>query len=395
MELPEDAMFEIFSWLHAKSIFKFRSCSKSISEFTKKETFALKQAQNFMLEDDSSFFMQGTFLQNNNYKFKTELHALPGNELSSGIPRSFLQSLDESALIIASSNGLLLIQALGKNSSKRKYFICNPVTQLSYSIPTPYFPLKGGISQYPQVIFAIDCIHDEEYQLIIFEKNLEKSYYVCKVYLPKEGAWRERQKGLFLDDDDYSMLYGSPIFYQGNFNFVTICYSSKRINYYMSSYNLETGETRSFNFPKAAVEIGGQLVQYKNLRIYKWGKVGSSDESICVVSLFEDFVFNIWVFTGYKSSSWLRLMSLSLEEMGLENGSFVYGFTVMNGDSLVFATKWDVYRFVFIGARERRLEKIGEHRVLPQYHSDIDFIPHTNTLRSCGAYARDLSFIFK
>ncbi|KAI9126576.1 hypothetical protein K1719_002172 [Acacia pycnantha] len=380
-ELPEDVIYAIFSWLPAKSIFKFRSCSKSTCEFTKQKTFTLKQAQNLMLKDDSSFYMQGYFRKNNNIKSKTELLALPRNESSSGIPISFLLSLDDERItIIASSNGLVLCEALRESSSIKEYFICNPVTQLFSSIASPYSFIKKN--QYAQVMFAFDCIHNEEYQLILFQKDFGDSYYVCKVYSPKECAWRETQKGLFLVEDNFSKLYGPPVFYKGNIHFAASLFSSKRHDTYMSSYNLESGETRTFNFPKEAG--GGKLVCHDYVRIYKWGKVGSSDESICLVNFVDYCVFTLWVLTDYESSSWLRLMSLSLDEMGLEKDCIVLGFTVMNGDSLVFASERDVYRYDLTGVRETRLERIGQHR-FPSQSSHIDFIPYSNTLRSCGA----------
>ncbi|KAI9074254.1 hypothetical protein K1719_043819 [Acacia pycnantha] len=337
-----------------------------------------------MLKGDSSLVIQErTFLA------RKTVFELPANETSSsGIPTKFLQFLHKRKIsIVASSNGLLL--CLTKRP-KQALFICNPETQSCSTIATPaclFFIVE----------FAFVWNHStEDFQLIYFDRNPRQGAssreFVCKVYMPKEGEWKER--GRLSLNEDRSKIYGPPVFYKGNIYFASSFDDSSytRRYHFMSSYNFETALTRRVNFPEQVVEIGHKPPnadwEYW-IHIFNWGKAGTSndDESICVVSLVGRSVFTIWVLTDLESSSWSKFLSISLEEMGLEEDApFVYDFKIMNGDSLIFiswSTK-NVYVYDLLGARGKRLEKIGKLEA----DEIVSIIPYSNTLRSCGAGAR-------
>ncbi|KAK4285166.1 hypothetical protein QN277_001901 [Acacia crassicarpa] len=403
MELPEDVISEIFSRLPAKSIFKFKSCCKSISNFTNNACFALKQAQNMMLKGNSSLVIQGrTFLR------RKTAYELPGNETSSsGIPTKFLQFLDKRKIsIVASSNGLLLC-LITRPKLVLVLFICNPATQSCSTIATP-------ACLFPTVEFAFVWNHStEEFQLIYFDQNPRQGAssreFVCKVYMPKEGEWKER--GSLSLNEDRSKIYGSHVFYNGNIYFAS-CFDNSsytRRYHFMSSYNFETGVTRRVHYPEQVVEIGYNRPNadwHYWIDIFNWGKAGTSndDESICVVSLVHLSAFTIWVLTDLESSSWSKFLSISFQEMGLEEDApVVYDFKIMNGDSLVFiswSTK-NVYVYDLLGAKGKRLEKIGQLEAdqyvsiirlekIGQLEADqyVSIIPYSSTLRSCGAGAK-------
>ncbi|XP_028790664.1 uncharacterized protein LOC114746604 [Neltuma alba] len=318
------------------------------------------------------------------------MHRLPGNKTSSslGIPKAFLQFLDERSIrIVASSNGLLLCLIL----PELVLFICNPATHSCFTIASPACLLLKHC-YYRVLEFAFVWNHNtEEFQLIYFDKNPRQgasTEFVCKVYMPKEVVWKER--GSLSMDDGESLIYGSHVFYKGNIYFASYRDNSDHTEkyHYMSSYNFETGVTKRVNFPEELAKIGYELSTYKyEICIFKWGKAGTSNaESICVVHLLGRTVFTIWVLTDLESASWsMFLSSSSLDEMGLEIDSYVDEFTIMNGDSLVIVLRsGDVYVYDLIGARGKRLEKIGELEV----NEYMSLIPYSNTLRSCGAGAK-------
>ncbi|KAF7824838.1 F-box protein [Senna tora] len=79
MELPDHLISDIFSWLPAKSLCKFKCCSKSISRLTRDKYFAIKHSQNSSLKDDSSFLIQSHVFEDG----RTEIHGLPSSSSSS------------------------------------------------------------------------------------------------------------------------------------------------------------------------------------------------------------------------------------------------------------------------------------------------------------------------
>ncbi|RDX72049.1 hypothetical protein CR513_48521, partial [Mucuna pruriens] len=120
MTLSNDEIFEIFSWLPAKTIYKFKSNSKLFSKLLEESYFASKQAQNALLKDDTCFFIQpDTTIWHNG---QIELHPLPGEELSSGVSNDVLILLSNSAKILSSSNGLILCHSTNQNQRNSPYF---------------------------------------------------------------------------------------------------------------------------------------------------------------------------------------------------------------------------------------------------------------------------------
>ncbi|KAI9115268.1 hypothetical protein K1719_013587 [Acacia pycnantha] len=371
-QLPESMISEIFSWLPAKSIFRFKLCSKAINEFIKEANFAEKQTQNLTTQRNSSFFIQAVFGWN---KSKTELRSLfVGNEASSssGIPPNFLQFLSKrNVRILLSYMGLLLCEIERQGKSKEvELFICNPATQTCSPIVTP--PSWAEKRHYIDYNFY-KGVDDEEYQLVLLEYNdqsqEDSEHFVFKAYMPKEGVWIEREKSSFAD------------------NMLSFYFIFER---YILSWHMDGGETRRILFPKLVPEIG-----IDDLNLFKWDIVGGSNyiDDVCLV-IFEkdDLVFSFWGLTDYESSSWSKFWTLRLKEMGLRKNTIIHGFSVMNGDSLVFATSKYVYRYDLIGERGSKLERICEHKCSRKGLICLEFIPYSNTLCSYGDNVKDVSF---
>ncbi|XP_054817681.1 uncharacterized protein LOC129317372 [Prosopis cineraria] len=286
MKLSEDMIYEIFSWLPAKSICRFKSCSKSIYKLTQETYFALKQSQHSMTMNDSCLFIQPYehyFLES----FKTEPYALPGEEKLSGAPKDFLRFLSQTCLkILASSNGLLLCQRL--TTKEKQLYVCNPITKSCLDIPFPTNLIEDTGSD--EVKFLLECDDDEEeYKIILVEYT--DSSYKCKTFMPKEGVWKSRGGGFFdRTFCGYHNICDPPLIQKGAIHLMI------NSEYYtpesMTIHHLASGSSRFLGLPLEAFEYPGPYI-YLELGIFKWGKV--YDESICFVTLFEDLIFSIWV----------------------------------------------------------------------------------------------------
>ncbi|KAK4285208.1 hypothetical protein QN277_001937 [Acacia crassicarpa] len=298
--MPKDVVYEIFTWLPAKSILKFKSCSKFIYEFTQEKYFLVKHSQNVTLQGDSSFFIiQRVHITPGDYEEKNII-SLPGNKASSlGIPKNFLGLLSQRPIRILSSNhGLLLCEVLQKGEfyypqkPKGELIICNPTAQSFSSIGLPHSFEENYRKTY--VTLAFGSVHDDEvYQLLVFEYHQEREseYIVCKAYKPKEGVWKEREKGLLM-----------------GYRWALLCsYSSRGRCQNMLLYNFESGEMRRLLLPKEATTtrwFDPKKLHYHSVRLFKRDKaVGTSSDDICLVIWDkDDLVFTFWVLTDYESS---------------------------------------------------------------------------------------------
>ena len=93
-------------------------------------------------------------------------------------------------------------------------------------------------------------------------------------------------------------------------------------------------------------------------------------------------VFTIWVLSDYVIGTWKRILTIRVKAVGLkEKDPIVSGFSVVNGDKLIFTTQKKIYKY---GLREdnfMRLEEIYDHRFRD---NKVTFFAYLDTLRPCG-----------
>ncbi|XP_057423744.1 uncharacterized protein LOC130717515 [Lotus japonicus] len=203
MALCEDELFQIFSWLPAKSLCKFKSVCGWTLNFSKETYFCMKNAQN-MLVQDTGFFIQ----QDNGQRFsgRIESHSFNAEELlCSGVPQDFLSLLAKSGKIISSSNGLALCRSASRESEV-ELFVCNPVTKTWLPIATP-----ASVRESPDadVDVVFQCMNDnldvDDYRITLIDSPLEwSSYRDLKVYSPKKGVWEAMEKSFFIGSRNMS-----------------------------------------------------------------------------------------------------------------------------------------------------------------------------------------------
>jgi F-box interacting protein len=381
MELPHDIAFEIFSWLPAKSVCKLKSTSESFSKLLEETTFKTKQTHNLSMKDDTCFFIQpDQTLQK--YEKRVELHSLPKEKQSSGIPNDVLKFLSNSSSILASCNGLVLCRAI--NDDQLDLFICNPITKSWSSIPTPESLQINR--NFANINIMLDCSHDnpDDYLVFLFEDKREWSpTYICHVYNGKKGAWKTMGKCFY--PGGRNMKFNMPVFHNKAIYFISDSYyyfakSSPFYEPYIMSYNLENGTSTMLKLPNEALRDCHNMC---NMSIFKWGKVTSSNSSICLVKL-KNSVFDVWILEDYNSSTWKKVLEVRVGALGLKEKNLnVIGFTVMNGDLLVFATEKNVYSYGLNGEKFMIVEEICQHNCGSKPH----FISYSDTLRSCGTIA--------
>ncbi|GAU38076.1 hypothetical protein TSUD_318700 [Trifolium subterraneum] len=385
MEVPQDIAFEIFSRLPAKSICKLKSTCEPFSKFPEENTFKTKQAHNLFGRDDTCFFIQPEQIKQR-YEKRVELHSLPREQQSSGVPKNVLTFLSNSACVLASSNGLVLCHTI--NNDQLYLFVCNPITKSWSFIPTPEsLQIKDNSAN---INLMLDCSpsSSDDYSVILFENTMEWSptSYTCNVYHGKEGVWKTMESCFF--PGGRNMKFDMPVFHNGVVHVISdsnvyFVRSSPFYKPYIMSYNLEDGTSTMLELPIEATEDCHVI---SDMGIFNWDKVTSSNRSICLVKLSES-VFTIWVLKDYESASWQKILKVRVKDLGLkEKDVDVTGFMVMNGDLLVFSTEQKIYSCRLDNERFMMVEEICKNNcgLHPR------FISYSDTLRSCGINAETM-----
>ncbi|TKY46079.1 F-box protein [Spatholobus suberectus] len=383
MVMCQDELFEVFSYLPAKAIYRFKCMSKSVSKLPKETCFAMKQAENSLKKDDTCFFLQQETSQR--YNKKVKLYPLPGKQSSSGVSEDVLRFLSKSTRVLASTKGLILCRTTSKTPDE--LFVCNPATKSWLPIPSP-----KQVQEKPDadlIMVLLECSNScDDYMVLHFEGPTDwSSNYACKFYKPKEGLWKAMEKSFFVGGRN--MKFNMPVYYNGAIHFISNCspYLTKRSPYfrpYVMSYNLENGTSTMLRLPKDARRGSHDL--NCEMSIFSWGKVSTPQSSICLVRLRKS-VFTIWILTNYESKRWMRILKVRTKGMGLrEKDPKITGFTVMNGGLLIFATETRVYSYGLTDENYMRVEEICQHRC----KSNVCFTSYSDTLRLCGLGAASL-----
>ncbi|KAL0315956.1 UNVERIFIED_CONTAM: hypothetical protein Sradi_5473800 [Sesamum radiatum] len=124
-----EELFDIFSWLPAKSLYRLSSVCKSSKELLSDDFFIRKQFKNMQLVPDRDFFIIQKYRNGN-----LESHALSSKNSSAGPPPESLDFLENHGNIIASSNGLLCCRSIA-DYDEYPLFLFNPTTWSCLPIP--------------------------------------------------------------------------------------------------------------------------------------------------------------------------------------------------------------------------------------------------------------------
>ncbi|CAK8567130.1 unnamed protein product [Lathyrus sativus] len=380
----EDIAYEIFSWLPAKTICKFKLTCSLFSQFLEESHFKRKQSCNLLGKSDTCFFLQHDQISQR-YQKRIELHHLSKQHFS-GVPNNVMTFLSNSTCVVASSNGLLLCYTI---DDPVELFIFNPITKSCFFIPT-LESLRNN-PRFSNINLMLNCSHGscDDYLIFYFENTMEWSptSYVCNIYHGKEGVWKTMANNFFCGGRN--MKFDMPVVHNESLHFISDCSnyfarSSPFYKPYIMSYNFEKGTSTMIKLPREAIK--GFHVDC-NMGIFNWGKVTESNNSICLVKSRKS-VFTIWYLKDYKSCSWRKILRVRVKALGLEEkDARVTGFTVMNGNILVFSTEHKIYSCGLDEETFMMVAEIGSHNC----GSCPQFISYSNTLRSCGANDKTMS----
>ncbi|KAK7368408.1 hypothetical protein VNO80_10433 [Phaseolus coccineus] len=380
MAMISSEIFPICTYLPAKSIYRFKAVSKGFYNLSKEAFFIWNHVHNSLKRDDTCFFLQLERPCNE----KVRLH--PPSQQASGVSGDVLQFLSKSNKILASTKGLILCRATDKTPSE--FYICNPATKSWLPISLPTHDEKNLNAHV--IIMLLECYDEfDDYMVVHFETPTDwSSDYACKILKPREGLWKPMEKGFCAGGRN--MKFNMPVHHNGVIHFISDCgsYITKGSPYfepYIMSYNLKNGTSTMLKLSKTSRKSSTD--EKCDMSIFNWGKVSMASSSICLVRL-KRSTFKVWILKDYKTSRWRRIMKVKTKEMGLnEKYPTITGFTVMNGEVLIFSTEKYFYSCGLIDGNYMKIEEICENKC--KYY--VSLTPYMNTLPPCGPGATPLS----
>ncbi|ESW26918.1 hypothetical protein PHAVU_003G159000 [Phaseolus vulgaris] len=375
MAMISSEIFPICTYLPAKSLYRFKAVNKGFCNLLEEGFFLVNHVHNSLKRDDTCFFLQLERPCNE----EVTLHQLPSRQ-GAGVSGEVLQFLSKSSQILASIKGLILCRTTDKTPSE--FYICNPATKsrLPISLPTHDENLN---TRAHVMIMLLECYDEfDDYMVVHFETPTDwSSDYACKILKPREGSWKTMEKGFCAGGRN--MKFNMPVHDNGVIHFISDCGSyitevSPYFEPYIMSYSLNNGTSTMLKLPKIARK--SSIDKKCDMNIFNWGKVSMASSSICLVRL-KRSTFKVWILKDYKTSRWRRIMKIKTKKMGLkEKYPTITGFTVMNGELLIFATEKYIYSCGLTGENYMKIEEICENKC--KYY--VSLTSYMDTLRPCG-----------
>ncbi|XP_042487056.1 uncharacterized protein LOC122067291 [Macadamia integrifolia] len=397
----EGILCEVLSRLPAKSLLRSQAVSKTCSSFSSDNFFIRKHSEQALTMD-----VPGFFIQQHHRWGKIELHMLPGSKEKKknfddyGVPNTSLDFIYNTSKILGSHNGLLVLKNM--NEDRMGLFLCNPATKKCFTIPNP---TPNSTNHF---LWGIHIVSNSTASAtkgfpdnleVIMIKPIEEwaPYNSIYKYTINGQSWEEM--GEFYTGDR-SIVYDMPVYCKGAIHFIsdTFRYLSKGspdYKPYIVACDIDKGISWRLKLPKEASRRSHDITC--EMGIFNWGK--SLQSSLCLIRLRKS-VFMAWVLDDYEMSSWTLVLKTRVRAMGLEEPNpVVYGFTVINGDSLVFATVERIYRcrLILSGGRPRQsveAEEICRHD-LGRNTRHLWLTGYANTLRPCGTAEHPLPSYLK
>ncbi|RDX61139.1 hypothetical protein CR513_60658, partial [Mucuna pruriens] len=169
MALCPNKLFEVFSYLPAKPIYRFKCINKP---------------------DDTCFFIQQKPSQK--YSGKVKIFPLLKSQSSCSVFRDFQRFLSKSERVLSSTKVLILCHITNKTVDE--LFFCNPTTKSWLPIPSPKQIEEKSDADIIMVL--LECSnHFDDYIVVHFEDPTDwSSNYGCKFYKPNEGLWKAKEE---------------------------------------------------------------------------------------------------------------------------------------------------------------------------------------------------------
>ncbi|XP_074293831.1 uncharacterized protein LOC141621000 [Silene latifolia] len=391
-------LYEIFSWLPPKLLYKLSRKSKPCSEFLSESRFVEKQCRNseiksveyILTQDDSSLHSKAQYLKL--CTLGDPDHA-SNARLSSYIPSEELNDLKNHSRVIASSNGLLLCQTYNFQKPM-KFFLCNPATRSIVYIKPPSEDIDTSIDS---MIFICGKNYSEkpskfpmDFTLLLFYNPSWSNNQ--NVYVLQDGNWELKKENLFIGPGNVD--FQNPVHCTDGLYLLSDAKRTENncgtIPYYLLHYDIQHGTSRILPLPNEAQDDD---INHTSISIFGWEKSDmdhSSFRSICLVKIKYSEIISIWTHDiGHMDREKLIWRETSMMNKSREHDLGIEGFVPWRPSfaiiekKLIMAAGGHVYSYCLedmnMLRKAKRVSNINGYSTGP-----FRFYSYSSTLRPCN-----------
>ncbi|XP_074293834.1 uncharacterized protein LOC141621004 [Silene latifolia] len=392
-------IYEIFSWLPPKLLYKLSSKSKPCSEFLSESRFVEKQCRNseikpveyILTQDDSNPHSKAQYLRVCTLGDPDHDQA-SRDRISSMIPSKEFNDLKDNSRVIASSNGILLCQTYNFQKPM-KFFLCNPATRSIAYIQPPSKDIMvedtevGIDASIACMVFICGKNYSEkpskfpmDYTLLLFYHTPTWSNY-RNVYVLKHGNWELKRENLFIGPGNVD--FQNPVHCTDGLYLLSDAS-------YLLHYDIQHGTSRILPLPNEAQDDD---IIHTSIGIFGWEKSDmdhSCFRSICLVKIKYSEIISIWTLDiGHMDRDKLIWRETSImnksrvDDLGIEGFvSWRPSFAIIE-KKLIMAAGRHVYSYCLedmnMLRKAKRVSKINGDPSGP-----FRFYSYSSTLRPCN-----------
>ncbi|XP_026444564.1 putative F-box/kelch-repeat protein At4g22430 [Papaver somniferum] len=309
--LTEDILIVIFTYLPLTSIYKFKAVSKVWLSILSDTYFLTEWFQINITNKSHPWMHHHTRINPNGLKklhpLKLGNYTCPGlysKSMSTLFDHGFsFQFLTDSKQIqglelafVGSSNGLVLCYTTLNH--RRRYYVCNPLTQKWVSIPSPpnpfwcHFGVIGFFSEYSSS-YTTSCYK------VVRIAGLSSVKVWADIFCSKSGEWNSFEVSCPVNVSMERLWYDTVVTHDG----VRINKGHKIVACILNNFRTDGYQCRIIDFP----DVDGANARDRNL--------GESDGLICYARITNQRTLSAWVL---KEDNWQSLYGIELRDIIVE-----------------------------------------------------------------------------
>ncbi|XP_057432063.1 uncharacterized protein LOC130724800 [Lotus japonicus] len=323
MELSVHHLYEVLSRAPAYLNCKFRSVSPVV-DFSMELNYCRQQARNMLQRGDMHVFA----FPDVPAPMGMDFYHLFDNGPSPGLPIQFLNLFNSYWRILASWNGLVLVEFEIVDTGVEHRWLPPYVIKEFNFVEYDWQVIEGDLN------FGLRGL--ELYQVAVVNDTL----YIMSTTID-------------YSDEEHSVSEDNPPPFIGKYSF---------------------GEKKKSTLP-LPIEAA-QDPFHGEYGVFKWGSRWTSTESLCLVrNIGSTFTFWTSSLEG-APGSWVLIQNLNIGQLGILD-DLIKGFTVVNGECLIFATRFAVYGFNVNGDYPWKFKVLGPNT----RNTYVKFISYSSTFR--------------
>ncbi|XP_039140429.1 uncharacterized protein LOC120277638 [Dioscorea cayenensis subsp. rotundata] len=406
MNLPNDCLMEILSWLPAKKTIILKTVNKNFFHLISNSFFNALQARHVKSTN------AGILMNRHGWRYISEVLFF---DQASNVPPDSMKILSRKMQnLLGSFNGLIFFEG-----NDYRLYVFNPVTKTIAEIPSPpNVQLHINATLFSRAM-CVSSDNGEEFEMIFIarKKNLvtkphleeeeEEPFYFtfeCMSYSSKYMSWEYIAE---IDLGERNIIAEDPVFVNGYIYFLstTAATDTTSVHPYILAFHVDKRKSEFVPLPEQVQKLDGDSYE---VRIAPSSN-NNTDGQLCLIQYIKKERVVVWVMMCHSSASsssssssslssqgfWRKVHEVDIITLGLgevdimtlrfgeDRDKEIGNYILIDGKLLVFSVSMYIYTYDFV---EGSLNKVGKHKQGERPRLN----PYANTLHSCGKFEQQI-----